>query len=503
MNPQIPKLLIRTLKIALLVLIGALITRYQWHLLSYLEWYDEVEHIVGSKLIVAGSKLYESIHALHGPLIYFSGVLLENIGNYGVRGHRIPIAILQWLALLSIYFSPINSPRSVKLAYVLAVATVMLIYLPDLFGHTYIFQVVAGLFLIIILTQYTLPTLINPSSLNRPRIFTGNFLIACLPFLALTYIPLSLALFICSIRKQYFKTALSGFLLSISLNVIFLAIIGSISGYFILHFWVNLHYARPFVEGEALGIKYFANAALNAISADLLRFTIFILICSGIYRLAMLEKKFPWRASLLGIGIASLLTRSMGFQGLPLLYLALTFPLVFFSWNTNARHNKSWYLRLLLLPLIALCMLKLFLLNPAKISDRQIRTTSEFSNLAQLLTNKEDRILAWSWKQYEYLLADRLPASGNFFYLPWQNEYYKHPLYDIKIDSCRDIEINKPKIMFIDEATYGGAFWKDYAPICVSNILQNQYIRLDKTNYYLRKDIYPIYQKLLQSSKEK
>ena len=154
--------------------------------------------------------------------------------------------------------------------------------------------------------------------------------------------------------------------------------------------------------------------------------------------------------------------------------------------------NRSKH-ELLALPLIVICIIKLYLLNPAKIEDRQIRTTSHFSEIVKSLTTKEDMILAWSWQQYEYLLANRMPASGNFFYLPWQDEYYKAPIGNIYIDSCSDIKKNKPKIMLIDQATYGGATWAEYAPSCISQILSKDYKRIPDSNYYLRNEIYDQY----------
>jgi len=111
--------------------------RYQIKLFNYIEWGDESETIVASKMIAAGYSLYSQIFNHHGPLTFPPGVVLEKLGDYGVVGHRVSIAMLQIFALLSIYFSPILNSGLVRKLYTMAAGSVMLLYLPEIFGHTY------------------------------------------------------------------------------------------------------------------------------------------------------------------------------------------------------------------------------------------------------------------------------------------------------------------------------------------------------------------------------
>lgn len=196
----------RYIFVILTIILGLSIIRYQIQLLSYLEWEDEVTHIVTSKLINSGKTLYSEIHELHGPLTFASGILIESFGDFGIKAHRIPIAILQWIAWLAIYRSPLlkNQSNLVRLTYTLTCATISLIYFPDIFGHTYLFQVIAGLFLAIILSQYSLPS-ITEVKLSNSKIILGNVLIASLPFLAFTYIPISGALFLAGLTRKIFE----------------------------------------------------------------------------------------------------------------------------------------------------------------------------------------------------------------------------------------------------------------------------------------------------------
>jgi len=487
----------RNIFIILVVILGLSIIRYQIQLLSYLEWEDEVTHIVTSKLIASGKSLYSEIHELHGPLTFATGILIELLGNFGIKAHRIPIAILQWMAWLAIYFSPLlkNQSHPVRFTYTLICATISLIYFPDIFGHTYLFQVIAGLFLAIIISQHSFPS-ITEAKQSKIKIILGNALIASLPFLAFTYIPISIALFFASLTRQNIRISAYTAAITIALNLLFLASVGSFSGYLAMHYWINIAVSRQFIEGEALGFTYLLKSALSAITSDLSRFSVFLLICTSLTKLARYEKRFPWRALLISLGIASLLARSQGFQGLTLLYLSLSLPTILL-YEAKPVKEYSHKNELFLMPIIAVCLVKILLLSPANISDRQIRSTSEFSNLVKQITEKNDRIISWPFQNYEYILSDRLPASGNFFYLPWQPEYYKNPKFGIAIDTCAEIKATKPKIMLISEYDFNGVKWIDYQPKCLDELLKIQYHRIPNTSYYVRGDIYQKYTKVI------
>ena len=477
------------LQAGLIAIFSTIIVRYQLQLLNYLEWGDEVTHIISVKLINSGSELYSQIHELHGPLTFLPGLLVEKINHhFGVWAYRIPIMLLQWLALISLYFSPLFKKQSLflRLTYCVAAATVMLIYFADIFGHTYLFQVIAGLFFIIILSQYTLPAILMPTALNSSRIIAGNLLIVSLPFLAFTYIPICILLFFASFHRQFTRLILLSAGIGLALNIAFLAVIGSIAGYFAMHFWINFFVSRQYIEGEVLGIQYLLNSAYIGITNDLARFGIFLIFISALTSLGKNERKFPWRSFVLGLGIASLLVRAIGFQGLPLLYLFLAMPLIFIFRVSKTNGLTAFFLS----PILLICFVKLILLVPANIIDRQARTSSPFAELVQKITEKDDRIIAWPFENYEYILADRLPASGNFFYLPWQKDYYENPKFGISIDSCREIINTKPKIMLINPYPFGGVEWQQFIPSCILDLIKTDYTQVPNSAYFVRNDIY-------------
>ena len=164
--------------LAVLALFVLLAIRYQYFLLRHIEWGDESETVVTAKMMAAGQRLYSEIFNHHGPLTFLSGVVLESFGNFGVRAHRVPVALLQCAGLLSIYFSPLFSSKSVKIGCTVFAASVMLLYFPELLGHMYTYQAITGAFLLIILFLYTFPAILRPDSVTSARSFTGSVLIA-------------------------------------------------------------------------------------------------------------------------------------------------------------------------------------------------------------------------------------------------------------------------------------------------------------------------------------
>jgi hypothetical protein len=193
---------------------------------------------------------------------------------------------------------------------------------------------------------------------------------------------------------------------------------------------------------------------------------------------------------LVGVGIGSLLIRGSGLHGLPYFYSALAFPLAFFNYRPRLNYQSG----LIALTLAIICFIKLSLFIPAdkqNLDSRQMPETTEFAQLVELLTSKQDRIIAYSFQSFQYIAADRLPASGHFFYLPWQEKYNENPIFGIKIDACKEIEANRPKIMLIDKWEVWDRFpWDSYAG-CIQKIIDKDYYQIVDRPYYVRKDILP------------
>ncbi len=465
--------------------------RYQIKLLSYTEWGDESETIVAAKMIAAGERLYSVIFNHHGPLVFLPGIVLEKMGSFGVTGHRVYIMFLQLGAMLALYFSPIIQGRFTKFLYVMAAMTAMLLYFPDIFGNMYTYQVLTGLALVVILAQYTLPSMLCQERLSSANIIFGNLLIASIPFLGIPFVPVSVMLFTISLRKRFLTKAISAFVGGGLINVAFLALIGSIPGYLIYHIYLNLSILSQYNSGINLAglIKVFSEST----SGNLQQFTISSVLIAAICRLANTENEVPWRSALLALGVGSLLIRGAGFHAVPYFYTLLAIPLVFF-WNRPITQYQSQFL-LTVFALFLIVKLSLTLTDDRyKIESRKRQETTEFSALAQIYTTKKERIISYSFQNFEYIAADRLPASGHYFYFPWQEKYNENPKFGIITDACADIKKNRPKVMLIDKFDK----WSGITPSpwgqanygqCIQKIIDENYNQIPNKPYYIRKDL--------------
>ena len=481
-----------TLKILTYILFfifAILAIRYQVLLLNYKEWGDESETIVAAKMIASGMRLYSEIFNHHGPLTFLTGLLVEKIGGDGIRQHRLPIAALQICSIIAIYKSPIVRDKTLKICISIFAATIMLAIMPIIWGHVYQYQTIAGLLLIIILSQYVLLAILVPVKLKPFQIVLGNVLIACLPFLSITYLPLSIILCAVAFRRESFSFLIVGIFLGLLLNCIFLGLFGSFEGYLAFHIYLNAK-ILPIYSGVQPG-TFLALTAFNVATSDFSHFLALIImfIVAGI--MSSQERGFPKRTVFLMIGVGSLLMRGAGLHGMPFFYslLALMLPL-FFSREHSSRQTK--YVAVLF---ILICIVKVSLFLPGnlkQITSKKIPLKTEFSELVREFTHPTDRIIAYSFNNFEYIASDRLPASGNFFYLPWQEKYNENPKFGIQIDACKEISIASPKVMLINKWKVWDRFsWDSYAG-CIQNILDKKYVQYLDKPYYIRKDLMPV-----------
>ena len=475
------------MQLHLFALAAILIIRYQIKLLSYMEWGDESETIVAAKMMAAGGILYSEIFNHHGPLTFLPGFLLEKVGDFGIQAHRTLIAVLQWIAFICLYLSPVLKKEGVRSLYTIIAASTVIMFLPEIFGHMYKYQVIAGIFIVIVLSQYTLPAIINPASINTTRLAIGNILVASLPFLAITFLPAAGLLLIAAIRRCYFIKSLFWLSIGLTLNLLFLIFAGSLPGYLAYHIYLNSKILPIYIGVQSYWQLIYT--AFTFVTNNISSFIILIGIVSTTATLVIRStEQTYWRAILVALAIGSFLIRGDGFQALPFYYACIALPLVYFSKKTEASRQEIVFW----VGLAALCLVKLSLLLPIdkdRINSQKIPKSTEFAELAKSLTNKEDKIIAYSFQNFQYIAANRLPASGHFFYLPWQEKYNENPKFNIKIDACQEIKANKPKIMLIDKWKVWGIYpWESYAN-CVQKLIDENYLQVPDKPYYIRKDI--------------
>ena len=86
-----------------------------------------------------------------------------------------------------------------------------------------------------------------------------------------------------------------------------------------------------------------------------------------------------------------------------------------------------------------------------------------------------ETMLAMPFWPGAYINAERLPASGQYYYIPFQAEYDRAPVLGAAIDFCGDIERNKPKAIVMLGAKPGSSGdLLTYKP-CFGEILKRDY----------------------------
>jgi len=477
------------LTVIVLVFFTIFFVKFQILLLNVIEWGDESETIVIAKLIASGKRLYSEVFSQHGPLTFLPGLVTEQFGDFKHSGHRIAIAVGQILALVSIVFSPLlKECRTAGNIYICVAASMLAIYMPPFFAHMYMYHTMGGIFLTVILAQYTLPAIATPERLTPTGIVVGNVLVGSLPFLSIAYSPAALILFLVSLRPQHIKQAFMYVSCGAALNLIFLVLIGSLSGYLATHIYLNFFIYSSLPNNLPGGFSDIYFEVMRLATESFPGILIFLVTTLSIMKLSMLEKGIPWRSILVAVGIFSLMIRGEGFRGLPYYYSFLAFPLVFLVEVRKVSPRQLIWLGVILFVFLAKISLSLPG-DKARMSGGQIPSTSEFSELVQTLTAREDRIISYSFNNLEYLLSERLPASGHIYYLPQQEIYSESPKLEILIDACREIEIYLPKVMYIDKwKAWNRIPWKSYGK-CIQGVVDKYYVQVKNKPYYVRQDV--------------
>ena len=471
----------------LFLLCAILGARYQYFLLRQWEWGDESETIVTAKMMAAGKYLYSEIFNHHGPLTFLSGMIMESIGDFGVRGHRVPIAILQVISLCAIYYSPILKNNTIRIFSVVYAFSFIVFVMPLFLGHMYTYQAIVGPLILIVLFLYTFPSIIDQDLLTKNRVFVGSLIISCLPFLAITYIPIAAILFFSSLVRPLIRASVAGLLLGTAFNLLFLAGYGSVKGYIAFHFYLNSEILPNYIGTPSL-LLIIQSAWSKLTKAPLVILSMAI-AAVGIFSLTAYEKKIPWRSGLLAAGIGSLLIRGVDFHGLAYYYVFVALSILPILGKIQ---GYALQLKYATLAISLFFLIKSSLLIPGvrqEFNKNRTPIETEFSQLVKKYTNKDDKIIAYSFQNFQYIASERLPASGHFFYLPWQEKYNENPILGIKIDACQEISDYRPKIMLIDQWKVWGMYpWSSYAG-CIQNIIDNSYNKVPGRPYYIRKDI--------------
>lgn len=449
------------------------------------QWGDESETIVTARLLHSGERLYEEIFNHHGPLTFLGPYLVDAFGPQSLQVQRLQVTLLQLICVILVAY-PRGGESSFKSKFlaILTAATFSLVF-PSFLGSTVQYQTFAGLIAFVMLFKWVLPIIVMSSNPNFQQIFLFSALAGALPFLGFIYLPFSACVLIAVIisSRRSWLAVLTGLIATICLNLIWLMSIGSLRGFLAIHIHVNSVTMRDYglstdVPAIVLGI---ATSILSNLPLLLLLFILFL-------HLAMRnEPKLKALAAILVLfaGLASLLARGLDFHATPF-YYALLALFVFFlrdeRFIVQPRSVAAW----IIIVIVTIRLTGLLPPDQIRFGQQALPTWSDLSKFIQGNTTKSDRVLIYTFRPYEYLLADRLPATGSFFYLPWQRNYADHPVLGVSLDPCEQLKDAEPKLVSLDRWKVWDTYsWNDYGS-CIEETLKADYVETSLEGVYLR-----------------
>ena len=461
----------------------SLIIYKQVSIRNYLKWEDEFETIIASRMIAGGESLYQDVFNQHGPATFIIGFTLEKLNLGTIENYRTTIMLLQIISILSITLSPLLVSRITRLFVLVGVSLYLLTITPQYFSHTYTYQNLAGIALLIIFSQLVVPTVIMANKPKQFIIISCLVLITYLPFLAITYLPLTLILIFLLWLQKLLKVnyLFYVFVFSIIPNLIFLFYFGSWRGFFVQHIYINstiMPSYYPYQSIKDLPMNLFRSLEPNGYWILPLLLIVLILILKA-KRISIIH------LIILILGLVSLLIRGVDFQALPFYYLIPSLTLVVLYHLEKMKNSKMIFIILSFLSIIIL----LISLGDKKIQENQIPRVTEFSQLAEFFTKKYDRVFSYTFENSEYVISNRLPASSHFYYLPMQAEYEKKPILGVSNSICSDLVRVKPKLGYLEVYDFAPTSpWNTYAG-CVNEIIDRDYYQLPFNTLFIRKDI--------------
>lgn len=111
------------------------------------------------------------------------------------------------------------------------------------------------------------------------------------------------------------------------------------------------------------------------------------------------------------------------------------------------------------------------------------------------ITKRRNDLLVLNYGALIYIKADRLPASGNLFYLPWQAEYDRAPIDGYRIDICGDLRDRRPAVIWLlnrrifGNASYPSRSLDEYEPCVLSFVTENYRPLGFGSPWHIRKDL--------------
>ncbi|WP_058553679.1 hypothetical protein [Thiohalocapsa sp. ML1] len=492
-----------------------------WDSLDYWHWGDEDEKLVAAWMIASGGRLYDDIFAHHGPLNYALAHVVHALsGSIELAPYRAAQWTTVLLAALALAASPLLEGALRRVAAASLFCLLVALLAPLWYGHTLLYHSLGGVAISIALCLLLLPLSFGlcPSRLQAAA---GGAALSAAVFAAYPFaVPVVLltlaALLLVRSRGLAWRdvrgallAAAAGFGAGTLLMLLWLLRYGDVVGYAVYHLWFNQVVYAGFIDfepGVALRqLEKVFQSPLGWVLQAILLFWLALLLearaaMQGAHRLRWLW--LPGGAVIFLVGILFLNPRGeVVFKNAALWIVGLALISLLIC-RAPAAPGVAGAVRVLrVLAVLVAIAAPVYLAGIKGWSDvdgryvtrayaeKKHAGSAKRVRLAQALVPAGEPILAVVFSPRWYLLIERLPSSGAYYYLPWQAAYNRAPVLGYRLDPCADLERAPPKLIVWDRWPVWDRYdVADYAP-CLVELMQRDYVAVSGTQFLLRKPV--------------
>ena len=528
-----------------------------------LDFNDETEKVVDAEMMAHGHRLYLDIFSQHGPMAFMLAHLtyaLTHKNNIAI--YRCVPILLEMATCGALLWGPVLRGWTTRF-FAVGVFSTLVILCQALWSlNMGMYQVEAGYFFAIAALLWILPALLQREPV-RWAAFAGGFAMGCAFFCGYSFVLgcffMTLAAMFAAVfaapverRKVWGWTlwAALGGIASFAIMALWLTLYGDLKGYIIYHFIFNQtiykHYAFEHGEYSPLlilkmivpiwGYYYILRYVGHGGSPE---WSVSVQTAEVMY----LEMWLFCTLLFVGIRTSPYRTKLGAFILWALFLLGVIYTNPRGAWDF---HDATMVITVaaLMAVITGLCFEQVRVSRPACIAALigiafgfgwlgciqtraatfiwELRPVDYYRHAGELreedgpllqainkplfvlireLVGKNEPIEALPFNPIDYIHAQRLPASGYIYALPWQMDYLDHPIAGYKMDLCADLAEKKPKVVIFDSSILIWNFRSGEYLECAQDYLNRHYVRyVSNDNLWIRADIVLAHPELLTNS---
>jgi hypothetical protein len=516
--PQFNSYLLGALGIALISVVALYWVRARVGL-TFMEFGDETEYFVAAQMMAKGHHLYGDVFMQHGPLpIMITQLYTAVFSSSDFSYIRIAVIVLMGVSALSIWLSPILKTSIAKITVLTVYLSLLCaVWLPA-YMNMLVYPSVGGYLSVVLLAQCVLP-LVFHEKITSWNYGIAGVSVALAGFSAsqffLSSTLFALAAIVSAPRGSFTAPRHLTVFLSAGIGIsaavaVWLWLFADVPGYLIDHIYFNQAIYSKFVDFTPLSIL--KNISVSLAPSKGMHTAALALLCAWI-GLLLWNKPRPYPEQSLGrrassvalISLGILFTNPIGdFLSHDNPFLICNFALFALaiglytqrSMPASLRSSTVWVVLPVIAAITALevtgarALSELRSTNPSGVVARLKPQADSIYQFVRSVTREEGDLLSLAYNPIVYIRAGRLPASGTFFYLPWQAAYNRNAFRGYAFDVCADIEQKRPAVIWF----FNWRVWDKY-PIeiyepCVLPLIVKYYAPTGfNSPWYVRADV--------------